>query len=116
VVQQHERSWAKLCLERAPHRPTVVSVVTRGDSDDANAWEVDGNSVWLRVALRRREIAFHASGDGMRWALVRHFALDEGVPKRIGFACQAPVGDGCAVRFRDVRFREALLDDIRSGA
>ncbi|MEX2500980.1 MAG: DUF1349 domain-containing protein [Trueperaceae bacterium] len=116
VVHQHERSWAKLCLERAPDRPTVVSVVTCGRSDDANAWTVDADAVWLRVALRTREIAFHASDDGVHWDLVRHFALDHGTPTRIGFACQAPVGDGCEVRFRDVRFREGLLEDVRSGA
>lgn len=116
LVYQNERSWAKLCLERAPTVPTIVSVVTRGTSDDANAWPVAGNAVWLRVAVRTREIAFHASMDGVRWDLVRHFALDAGAETRIGVSCQSPVGEGCETHFSGVRFCQALLDDIRSGA
>ncbi|MDZ7801762.1 MAG: DUF1349 domain-containing protein [Trueperaceae bacterium] len=116
LVYQGKRSWAKLCLERAPTFPTVVSVVTRGSSDDANAWRVEGDAVWLRVAVRTREIAFHASTDGVRWDLVRHFALEAGAETRIGVSCQSPVGEGCETQFSGVRFREALLDDIRSGA
>jgi regulation of enolase protein 1 (concanavalin A-like superfamily) len=37
LVYRSETSWAKLCLERSPQgEPTVVSVVTRGVSDDCN--------------------------------------------------------------------------------
>src|SRR3954454_12539383 len=35
-------AWVKLALERSPRgEPTIVSVVTRGVSDDANAWVVE---------------------------------------------------------------------------
>ncbi len=39
-----ERAWAKLCLEYSPDVPTVCTVVTRGHSDDANSFTVDGSS------------------------------------------------------------------------
>ena len=43
--------WAKLCFEFSPQKePMVVSVVTRGTSDDANGFVVDGDAVWLRIA------------------------------------------------------------------
>ena len=57
-----ERTWAKLCFEYSPQgNPMVVTVVTRGLSDDANGYTVDGNVVWLRVARRTGAYAFHAS-------------------------------------------------------
>ncbi len=41
LVHARERHWAKLCLEYSPQlRPTAVTVVTRGLSDDCNSFEV----------------------------------------------------------------------------
>jgi uncharacterized protein len=116
LVWRDERTWAKLCFEYSPQRqPMVVSVVTRGLSDDANGYSVDGTSVWLRVARLGPALAFHASRDGRIWDLVRHFALDAGESPLLGFVAQAPVGDGCEVRFDDVRFEPRRLPDLRSG-
>jgi hypothetical protein len=128
VLWRDDRTWAKLCFEFSPDgRPMVVSVVTRGVSDDANAFTVDGREVWLRIARLGDEFAFHASTDGRRWELVRHFALlTEPRPGRgsvndpgellVGFEAQSPTGDGCAVTFADIRFEQRRLEDIRSGA
>lgn len=117
MVRRSDRSWAKLCLERLPDgSKAVVSVVTRGHSDDCTSRTVEGDGIWLRIAVLEGSMAFHASDDGATWSLVRHFALDDGYSTRIGFACQAPVGDGCDARFDGVRFEPTLLDDLRSGA
>ena len=76
-----ERTWAKLCFEYSPQgNPMVVTVVTRGLSDDANGFTVDGNVVWLRVARRTGAYAFHASTDGSQWHFVRHFSLGDARP------------------------------------
>ncbi len=46
----HDALWAKLCFEYSPQgQPMVVSVVTRGVSDDCNSVDIAGNSVYLRV-------------------------------------------------------------------
>ena len=63
-----------------------------------------------------RAFAFHYSTDGERWDLVRHFALASLAPLETGFLAQSPTGDGCRAMFTDVRFSEARLADIRSGA
>jgi regulation of enolase protein 1 (concanavalin A-like superfamily) len=117
LVYGDERSWAKLCFECSPDgRPMIVSVVTRGVSDDANAFEVDGDQVWLRVARLGRAYAFHASTDGTAWRLVRHFALAPGgPPPRIGFEAQSPTGGGCTATFERIRFARERLGDLRSG-
>lgn len=116
VLWRDERTWAKLCFEFSPEgRPMVVSVVTRGVSDDANAFVVDGPEVWLRIARIGDEFAFHASTDGRRWELVRHFALDGPGDLHVGFEAQSPTGEGCEVTFTDIRFDRRRLDDLRGG-
>jgi regulation of enolase protein 1 (concanavalin A-like superfamily) len=43
--------WAKLCFEYSPQgHPMIVSVVTRGMSDDCNSVELDCSEIYLRVA------------------------------------------------------------------
>jgi uncharacterized protein len=116
VLYSGDDLWAKLCFEYSPSRePMVVSVVTRGVSDDCNSFVVDGSSVWLRVARIRAAFAFHASTDGSTWRFVRHFALDPNREPSLGFAAQSPTGDGCAVRFERIAFEPARLADLRSG-
>jgi uncharacterized protein len=112
-----ERTWAKLCFEYSPRdEPMVVSVVTDGTSDDANGFVVDGDTVWLRVARLGPAFAFHASLDGRRWELVRHFALALGAEPDVGFEAQSPTGEGCVVRFEEIVFRPARLGDLRDGS
>ena len=76
VLHADDHTWVKLALERSPQgEAMIVSVVTRGLSDDANGRVVTGDGVWLRVARIGGACALHASDDGARWELVRHFAL-----------------------------------------
>jgi uncharacterized protein len=118
VVYQHARSWAKLCLEYSPARlATVVTVVNRGTSDDANAFTVDRSRVWLRVTRIAPAWAFHASTDGRRWRLVRYFALDpagDGGQPQVGFSAQSPTGNGCTAIFKDIHWSSLPPVDIRS--
>jgi hypothetical protein len=108
--------WAKLCFEFSPQKePMVVSVVTRGTSDDANGFVVDGYTVWLRIARMGRAFAFHASTDGAEWKLIRHFTLGE-VEPAVGFEAQSPIGEGCDVRFDEIQFEQRTLRDLRDGS
>jgi uncharacterized protein len=112
----NERSWAKLCLERSPSgEALVVSVVTRGVSDDANAFAVPGGPrAWLRVARVDGAFAFHASADGAGWRFVRHFALEPAVA--VGLLAQSPMGPGCTAVFDEARLTSERLDDLRDGS
>jgi uncharacterized protein len=109
--------WAKLCFERAPDGwPMVVSVVTHGISDDANAGVVTAGAIWLRLSVRGSSYAFHASEDGERWELVRHFRLGgDGALPRVGFSAQAPTGTGCSATFERISLAHGVEDDLRSG-
>lgn len=114
MLHADDSTWAKLCFEYSPQgEAMVVSVVTRGTSDDANSFVVAGHEVWMRIARIGTVYAFHASTDGKQWQFVRQFALPGEM--RAGFAVQSPTGEGCTVTFLDVRYAPERLPDLRSG-
>ena len=95
-----EDVWAKLCFEFSPQRrPMVVTVVTRGVSDDCNVVTIDGDSVWLRVSRLGPTFAYHYSADGARWHMARYFSLGEAGPIRAGFSAQSPMASRCRAAF-----------------
>lgn len=115
VIYQSETSWAKLCFEYSPNKdPMVVSVVTKGTSDDCNSVFIDGNSVYLRVSRINTGFAFHFSNDAKLWHMIRAFALEPGAAK-VGFLVQAPMGESCTATFSEIAFQLETLSDIRSG-
>lgn len=112
-----DRRWGKLCFEYSPDEPMIVSVVTRGVSDDANAFAVDGMTVWLRVARIDQTFAYHASLDGTTWRMIRFFTFDHvATHATIGFEAQSPTGDGCVVTFDDIRFSRERLGELWDGS
>lgn len=115
-VYADDERWAKLCFEYSPAgKPMIVSVVTRGISDDCNSLSIDNNSVYLRLYLQGDRMAFHYSEDGDYWNMVRHFTIGDLERVRIGFSVQAPTGKGCRAEFSEIGYRAAELADIRNG-
>jgi regulation of enolase protein 1 (concanavalin A-like superfamily) len=115
-LRMNETLWGKLCFEYSPQgKPMIVSVVTRGKSDDCNSTVIDGNEVYLRVAVRPKSIAFHYSADGRYWNLVRLFTLGDHKGIRAGLSAQSPTGEGCAVAFSEIRYRAGTIADNRNG-
>ena len=117
VLHAADYCWVKLALERSPQgEAMVVSVVTRGLSDDANGRVVTGDGVWLRVSRMGPTCALHASDDGARWELVRHFALDAPAALSAGFLAQSPTGEGCTATFDHVGLVNEPLAELRDGS
>ena len=107
--------WVKLAFEVSPQGEAgVVSVVTDGLSDDATAFAVDGDAVWLRISRLGPAVALHARLDGEPWRFVRHFAL-AARDLRAGFLAQSPTGEGATARFDEIGFTPERLVDLRSG-
>ena len=121
-VHQTTDDWAKLCFERDPTgQPMVVTVVTRGVSDDSNEPVVIGNTVRVRISRFGAAFAFHYARSGQdgttSWVLSRLFALrSPALPMRVGFLTQSPNGAGCTARFSDVVFTPTTLLDPRDGS
>jgi len=118
VLQARERDdlWAKLCFEYSPQgQPMVVSVVTRGPSDDCNSTPIDGNEVYLRLSRNGVAFAFHYSLDGHTWNFVRHFTLGKLSNLRAGLSSQSPTGEKCQATFSEIRYQPGALTDLRNG-
>ena len=117
MLWHDEEHWAKLCFEAAPDgSPTVVSVVNRIVSDDANGVVVTDEHVWMRISRIDGIYAFHSSIDGLQWDMVRLFALESPLPLQIGFEVQSPTGEGCEVVFDQISFTATRLDNQRDGS
>jgi uncharacterized protein len=115
VVRSDAGAWAKLAYERSPDgRGTAVSVVTRGTSDDANGPTFDLPALWLRVAHDLKVVAFHISTHGLRWDLLRLFALP-GRVQAVDLIAQSPMGEGCSARIDQVALLPGCPTDMRDG-
>jgi regulation of enolase protein 1 (concanavalin A-like superfamily) len=117
IVWASPSAWGKLALERSPQDDaTIVSVVTRGVSDDANAFIVPEPFAWLRVARGGETIAFHASVDGQWWSLIRYFTFPGAAGASAGFLVQSPTGEGLRGRFDEIAWAAGPVDDLRNGS
>jgi uncharacterized protein len=116
VVWGDDATWAKLLLEYSPeHQPMVVSVVTRGRSDDANGMRIEVPYIWLRVSRIGQAYAFHSSTDGERWEFARHFEMGPTKGHLVGLEVQSPLGEGCDAVFTEISWTQSTLSDLRSG-
>jgi regulation of enolase protein 1 (concanavalin A-like superfamily) len=117
VVRAAPDAWGKLALERSPQgEATIVSVVTHGVSDDANAFPVDRACAWLRISRAGETFAFHASDDGLWWTLIRWFTFTGAREARAGFLVQSPTGEGLVGRFDEIEWSSEPLADLRNGS
>jgi hypothetical protein len=118
VLQLRSRDdlWAKLCFEYSPQgEPMIVSVVTRGVSDDCNSVVIEGREIYLRMAHTLGTTAFHYSRDGRYWHMVRYFSLGELSELCVGLSAQSPRGRSCRVVFTEIQYMAGRLQDNRSG-
>ena len=107
--------WVKLAFEVSPQGEAgVVSVITDGLSDDANAFAVAGDAVWLRISRPGRRSRCTAGSTASRGA---SSATSRSRPPelRAGFLAQSPTGEGTTARFDEIGFTPERLADLRSG-
>jgi regulation of enolase protein 1 (concanavalin A-like superfamily) len=117
VVWASPEAWGKLELERSPQgEATIVSVVTRGVSDDSNAFVVPKSEAWLRVARNGETVAFHASTDGRWWSLIRYFTFPGAADASAGFEVQSPTGEGLVGCFDEIEWTAGPLAQLRDGS
>jgi len=111
-------TWGKLALERSPEgTDMIVTVITRGVSDDANGPVVPRpGSTWLRISRTGEVYMFHFSDDGVRWSLARLFTLGPVGEHRVGVGVQSPTGEGLTATFSDVTLLNEALADPRDGS
>jgi regulation of enolase protein 1 (concanavalin A-like superfamily) len=112
VIKQDSLNWIKFCFEKDyTGAKRVVSVVTKGISDDCNSVEIKGNKVYYKVAKAGNVITLYYSVDNKNWFLIRHLQFDTTSKIRVGFLAQSPTGDKCAVKFSDIQYKNVKIKD-----
>jgi hypothetical protein len=108
-----DHHWAKLSFEYSPEKkPTLVTVVTRGLSDDCNSSSIQGDSVYLRIAKSGRTYIFYFSTDGHDWKILRTFSQGTELPIRAGFEAQSPAGAGAIAKFSAIGYESRRVSNI----
>jgi len=108
-----DHHWAKLSYEFSPdQKPTLVTVVTRGLSDDCNSLSLAGDSVYLRMAKSGNTYVFYFATDGKNWQILRTFSLDTDLPIRAGFESQSPEGSGAVAKFSAITYDPHRVGNI----
>jgi uncharacterized protein len=113
MLMGDDHHWAKLSFEYSPDgKPTLVTVVTRGLSDDCNSTSLGVDSVYLRIAKSATTYVFYFSTDGKNWQILRTFSLDTELPVRTGFESQSPAGTGAVAKFSAITFDPQRIGNI----
>lgn len=116
MIYADEHAWVKFSFEKDYQgHHTIVSVVTKGLSDDCNSHFVKGDDVHMQIARNGSAYTLHYSLDGKAWYLVRTFSLDPNLKYRIGFLAQSPDGPQCTARFQDIRYKPEPPKDFWIG-
>ena len=112
MVRASDTIWAKVCFEYFEEQPSILSVVTRGYSDDCVSAPVHVTKPYLRIARTGHSFAFHYSQDGEKWKLVRYFRMECPEEVQVGVVAQSPIGEGTRVTFGNVRLQQGLEGSI----
>lgn len=90
-----ESNWIKFAFESSDATgPSVVTVVTKGVSDDANGVVIDDtDELWLALVKRDSIYAMHWSIDGKNYKMARLTTMPSTDEVKIGVEFQSPVGE-----------------------
>ncbi len=116
MVLKDLECWAKACFEYTDFGThAVVSVVTRGTSDDANGCNLNRNDVWLQLCRVKNDFAFHFSEDGKTFYMMRYFTLPADKVMKVGLLAQSPLGEGGERIYEHLSIEKRTVQNIRAG-
>lgn len=95
VMMDDMKKYAKLCYEYWNGKPSVVTVVTNGLSDDCPGSSLGEIKPYYRIERAGSAFVFSYSLDKENWEMVRFFYLDMPQTIKVGIAAQSPSGNGC---------------------
>jgi regulation of enolase protein 1 (concanavalin A-like superfamily) len=112
AIYANDKTWIKFALEQSNEgKPSIVTVVTRGLSDDCTGTAIEGNSVYLKAVKAGQAIFLYFSADGKHWSLTRVLNLGTEQNLQFGFSSQSPTGGGSTATFSDIHYKAERLRD-----
>ncbi len=117
MVYVDSLNWIKFAFENSDATgKSIVTVVTRNVSDDANGPILtDADSIWLRIIRKGSIYAMHWSGDGRAFKMARLSSLPSNGIVKIGLEAQCPVGRSAEHTFRYFSLEPKTVNDLRKG-
>jgi regulation of enolase protein 1 (concanavalin A-like superfamily) len=112
-----ETYWIKFAFENSDATgKSIVSVVTRLVSDDANGAILNNSDqVWLKMIRKGNLYAMHWSLDGIKYNMCRLAAMPATEKVRIGIEAQSPVGGKAHHKFLFFSLESKTVKDLRKG-
>lgn len=112
VLKTDSLNWVKCCFEKDyTGAKRIVTVVTKGISDDCNSVEIKSNKVYFKIAKVDNVITVYYSLTGIKWFLVRHFTFKSNENLKVGFLAQSPTGKDCKVKFSEIKYSMKKIKD-----
>lgn len=117
MVHLDSMHWIKFAFENSDATgKSIVSVVTRSVSDDANGVVLnDAEAVWLRIIRKGNNFAMHWSLDGKEFKMTRLAQMPESNLVKIGLEAQCPAGKGATHDWLFFSLEEKTVEDMRKG-
>ncbi len=109
-------NWIKLAFENSDATgPSIVSVVTRDRSDDANgAILKNETNIWLAIARKGPLYALHWSKNGENYTMARLSKMPEADTVRIGVEFQSPVGETATHYLHYFTIEQRTVSNLRN--
>ena len=115
MVYLDSLNWIKFAFESSDATgPSIVSVVTKGTSDDANGVvlnEID--RVWLAIIRKDNIYSMHWAINGEEYNLARLTKMPDYGPVKIGIEFQSPVGEKATHTLHYFHMEERTVENLR---
>jgi regulation of enolase protein 1 (concanavalin A-like superfamily) len=117
MVFLDDKHWIKFAFENSDATgKSIVTVVTRAVSDDANGVPLtDYDQVWLKLIRKGDNYAMHWSVDGELYKMSRLSHMPEAETVRVGVEAQSPDGGPATHDILFFGIEQRTVADLRSG-
>ena len=115
-VYANDTLWQKLAFEQdeyGNHR--VVSVRTKGTSDDNNHDKQTASTIYLKISSDTHTIASYYSLDKKAWHMVRLYKNYYPAKLYLGIASQCPQKGACKSIYEELELNQNSVSDFRMG-
>ena len=117
MVHVDNNNWIKFAFENSDATgPSVVTVVTKDVSDDANGVIImEPEELWLKLVRKGNSYSMLWSGDGKTYKMARLTTLPVVDSVKIGIEAQCPVGESATHEIKYFGIEERTVEDLRKG-
>ena len=117
MVYLDEMNWIKFAFENSDATgPSIVTVVTKEVSDDANGVILkETEKVWLKLVRKGNIYSMLWSADGKVYKMARLTTMPAAESVKVGIETQSPVDDAVMHTIHYFGMEEVTVEDLRKG-